>query len=447
MCEKHIPESKLHGILATSMNEVKDEIRTALQRTASQYAEEITDFLRDLVQTPSLSGEEGKIAELISGKAKVSGLPDCLIDCVGNVSIEIGEKTGRKLLLLSHTDVVPPATMSEPFSAKIVDGKPFGINGTAMYGRGTCDTKGSVCAMFMAAKILNDLHVPLNGRLTFAGVVGEESGGSRGTNQLRLNNRWDVVFVGEPSDLRVALGHRGGAFCFLRVSGQSGHCSQPGNSVNALEKAFKIVDAIQHRLIPGLKEHDQLGKTVITFTNLVVRPGFVSIIPNEAVVQFDLRFSPLYAAESILAQIEGLLGKLREEDSSLRAEIGFLGGITGGGREYKEVIPSFYTSPMAAEVQVLQDTIRQVTGKQPGTMIWPFATDGAFFAGPDCTVIGFGPGDPGLAHTDKECVSLDAVIQATQIYVLAAAQILGQKQARDYQPDSRPNALLRGGNR
>jgi putative selenium metabolism hydrolase len=404
---------------------MRNEIEETMARRAAEYREETADFLRDLVRTPSLSGQEAAVAELLTVKARRTGLPDFRLDPVGNVLATIGDGTGRRMLFHSHMDVVPPGGMKDPFDGRITDGRALGVDGPVVHGRGTCDTKGSVCAMFMAARILRELRVPLRGSVTFASVVGEESGGSRGTLQLLQHGRWDTVIVGEPSDLRVALGHRGGAFCFLKVVGRSGHCAQPLSGVNALEKAFAVVNAIQSDLVPALKPHDQLGRTVFTFTNASVKPGFVSIIPDEAAIQFDVRFCPPHTAESLLSRIGELIAALRDKDPSLRAEVGTLGGVGIDGKEYREVIPSFYTSPDASEVRSLRRTIAKVIGRESQPIVWPFATDGAFFARTGCSVIGFGPGDPGLAHQDEEWVSVDAVWQAAQILVLTAMDILG----------------------
>jgi acetylornithine deacetylase/succinyl-diaminopimelate desuccinylase-like protein len=258
--------------------------------------------------------------------------------------------------------------------------------------------------------------------MTFAGVVGEECGGSRGTRTLMEEHKFGTAIIGEPTGLRIALGHRGGAFLYIKVYGKSGHCAQPEKSINAFEKSIDIFNSIQRELIPTLPVDEHLGRSVLTFTNVYVDPGFVSIIPEECILQFDFRYISNFTPEKLLIRIRELIGEMKERDPELSADAGFMVGKSGGRiPEYREEIPPFYTSPDVRETRALYRTIETVTGESPQYIIWPFATDGAFVAEKGSVTLGFGPGDPDLAHSTHEHVRLEHLLEATKIYALTGA--------------------------
>ncbi len=101
-------------------------------------------LLEFLVSTPSVSGNEGKIANDLSGILSAEGFR---IQREGNsIWYTLGKRERPHLLLLSHLDTVPPCAgwNSDPFKAHIEDGKLTGL--------GANDAKGSVAAMIMTAR-------------------------------------------------------------------------------------------------------------------------------------------------------------------------------------------------------------------------------------------------------------------------------------------------------
>jgi len=351
------------------------------------------------------------------------GFKDHRIDSVGNVIGSIG--TGpKKLLFDSHLDHVPPGMMINPYSGKVMDGERFGVRGKVMYGRGACDTKSSVCSMLMACKALIDLDIKLDGNLTFAGVVREESGGSLGTKNLIAGQTFDAAIIGEPSDLNIAIGQRGGAFLYLDVKGLSGHVAQAEHCVNSFEKSIDVVDCVRKKVEPRLRKNKKLGTPCLSFTHAKVQPGFVSIIPDRTIINFDFRYNLKYMPDHLISDIRHCIKKMESTDPKLNAKVDYMTNKYDH-HEYKEDIPPFYTNPNGPEVNIVKSAVRDVLGYSPHSILWPFATDGGFVAKKKIITIGLGPGDISFVHGVNEHVKLESVIAASKIYALLAVKMLG----------------------
>jgi acetylornithine deacetylase len=158
-----------------------------------------------------------------------------------------GRAGGRSLVFNGHIDVVAAepreAWASDPFSAKIRDGK--------LYGRGACDMKGGIAAMVFALETLAALDIELAGELLVTTNTDEESSGAGGTALVARGLRADAGIVTEPTGFDVWIACRGSEYCVVRVPGRAGHAEvrQPdwraGGAVNAIEKASIVLEAIR----------------------------------------------------------------------------------------------------------------------------------------------------------------------------------------------------------
>jgi acetylornithine deacetylase/succinyl-diaminopimelate desuccinylase-like protein len=103
---------------------------------------EIIDFLKQLVKTPSLSGEEGEIAGIVSDKLGELGY-SVDVDGMGNIIARRGKGRGKTILFDGHLDHIQPGAPEGwshgPYDAEVVDG--------TLYGRATVDMKGALAAM------------------------------------------------------------------------------------------------------------------------------------------------------------------------------------------------------------------------------------------------------------------------------------------------------------
>lgn len=209
--------------------------------------QEATRLLHDLVciDTTNPPGNEGKASEFLKGIFDRERI-EC--EVVGPPSREsfvarLPGKAGKpRLLLLSHTDVVPVTDVSKwkhpPFSGA--------IEGGWLYGRGACDDKFDVAVEAMTMVLLKRQGVSLNGAVIFAATADEEAGAQYGCGWL-VNNVPDKVKaesvlnegggfpvkIGGKTLYTIGFGEKGVCWFKLKAKGKAGHGSVPTLGDNA----------------------------------------------------------------------------------------------------------------------------------------------------------------------------------------------------------------------
>jgi len=395
-----------------------------ISRTVEENREYAISFLRRLIQTPSPSGEEGEAAKVATEEMKASGFDEVTVDRLDDVMGTIkGAGTGRSILLNGHLDHVPPGEMDEPYSARLMDGSAFGVEGKVVYGRAASDMKGALAAMVMAGKVIKDLGIKLEGDFKVAAVALEETGGD-GTKATIEESGFtaDLVVRGEATEMKVALGHRGGAGADVVVKGRSCHASAPERGINALYKATEIISRIRSDLIPRLPDHPLYGRTSIAITKISVKPDTGNVVPEECSFHIDCRNNPNYSVSALTKDLEEMIASMREEDPELEAEV--VTRRRPGARSFT----GFYTDP--EEHPIAQEAIGAVSealGQETETKVWTFATDGKFYAWEGTPVIGFGPGEERFAHTRQDNVRIDEYLESIKVYAWLACKICGVK--------------------
>jgi putative selenium metabolism hydrolase len=395
-----------------------------ISRTVEENREYAISFLRRLIQTPSPSGEEGEAAKVAAEEMKASGFDEVTVDRLDDVMGTIkGVDKGRSILLNGHLDHVPPGEMDEPYSARLMDGSAFGVEGEVVYGRAASDMKGALAAMVMAGKVIKDLGIKLEGDFKVAAVALEETGGD-GTKATIEESGFtaDLVVIGEATEMKVALGHRGGAGADVVVKGRSCHASAPERGINALYKATEIISRIRSDLIPKLPDHPLYGRTSIAITKISVKPDTGNVVPEECSFHIDCRNNPNYSVSALTKDLEEMIASMREEDPELEAE------VVTRRRPGTRSFTGFYTDP--EEHPIAQEAIGAVSealGQETETKVWTFATDGKFYSWEGTPVIGFGPGEERFAHTRQDNVRIDEYLESIKVYAWLACKICGVK--------------------
>jgi acetylornithine deacetylase len=218
-------------------------------------AERAVRILGDLIAFSSVSGGGNReIAGYIEEYLRSCGLSPRRIPAARdaascNVFATIGPGVDGGLLLSGHTDVVPAAAEewgAEPFELRQEET----ADGRRLYGRGTADMKGFLaCLLAMVPQWVEageeDRVRPLHLAFTY-----DEEIGCIGVDNLiaefgRSLPSPEAVIVGEPTELRPVLGHKGSTGCRTLVSGRAAHSSRPEEGVNAIYAAAEIVGEIR----------------------------------------------------------------------------------------------------------------------------------------------------------------------------------------------------------
>ncbi len=175
-----------------------------------------------------------------------------------------------KVVLNSHIDTVPPYI-------------PLTENEGHFYGRGTCDAKGSIAAQITAV-----LGLELKpGDVSLLYVVGEEVNHAGIIKANELNIQTDHFIVGEPTESRLAKGHKGMIRLEIVCKGKAAHSGYPDKGISALSSLIDILHELEHASWPV---HAQLGPT--TFNIGTVHGGrAMNIVPEHAEAALSLRCS------------------------------------------------------------------------------------------------------------------------------------------------------------
>lgn len=409
----------------------REDLIRKVSEAVEKRRNEIIDFVRELVKTPSLSGQEKDVAELMRSKMVSEGFKRAVIDELGNVYGVVGEgRGGNTLIYNGHMDTVPPGGMEDPYSAKILDGKEFGVEGPVIYGRGSSDMKGSLGAMLMAGAIINELDINLTGELIVSGTVLEEVPGTIGPHALfdKDGLRADAAVVGECTDLNVAYGHRGAIRTRLSTYGKSCHISVQERGVNALYKMVKVIEEIE-KLNSTLPSHPILGKSTWGVAKINVRPNIVNVVPDLCTVDIDTRNTPNFPVEDILKRQREIIDKLASEDPEFKADVHLIEHELVCWTGHKEVVKAicnpFYTDPNSWIVKTAKNSIREITGEEPKAIVWNFGTESWCFKMRGISTIGFGVGEERFTHSNNEVLSIEDLIKATKIYTWLAINICG----------------------
>ncbi|NCF69461.1 MAG: M20/M25/M40 family metallo-hydrolase [Chloroflexi bacterium] len=370
-----------------------------------QLLADCVDFTQRMIQTPSMPHEEAQVAQLIAAEMRGLGFAGVHIDGIGNV---IGRIRGQDpklaaLVLNSHTDHVDPGDPRlwpvPPFSGSIVDGH--------ILGRGACDIKGPLAVQVYSMAAFLRAGIRPRRDVVFTGVVQEEVGGAGAQYWVEnLDYPVALVVLGEPSENRIALGHRGIVQTWVTFAGRSVHASMPESGDNPNYALATFLGRLAEQQ-GKLSSHPLLGRTSVTPTVVEVDTTSFNVTPAWTRVLLDCRT----ASES--------LDSLHEFYSSLATDLPFaLEDAMGCGPSQSDTtIYGYYTAPESEVAQKAKAAIGKGMGREAEFISYQFATDGRLFVPYDIPVIGYAPGEGKLAHTVRERISIAQMGEAIRGYV------------------------------
>lgn len=371
----------------------------------------ILALARGLVQTPSLTGDEGKVAALVEGAMRGLHYDDVRIDEAGNVIGRLAGGGGRSVLLHAHMDIVDPGDSSHwrhpPYAGDVAEGH--------LWGRGASDTKASLATQVMAAGLLREAGIVPPGDVYVAAVVGEELGGY-GTQYLLKSWRPDVAVIGEPSGNTLRRGHRGRFEFLVTFHGRSAHASAPGRGLNPHYSMARFALAL--RQAPMVRDA-VFGDTTAVPTLAYVDQTNSNVIPAALTVHLDWRNAPAESVNDALALLERVAAESAED--GVRAEVRLrtrvVRAYTGLEQPLASTMPACRLAEDAPEWRAARRAVEEALGRPVDTGLWQFATDGGHLHAAGVPCIGFGPGEEEMAHVVDERASIDQMVEATAAYM------------------------------
>ncbi len=319
---------------------------------------------------------------------------------------------GPCLVFNSHLDVVPPG--DSPWAHPPFE--PY-LSGDRVFGRGSCDAKGSVAAMMAGIRLATKAAAGLRGELVFTAVAAEETGGL-GTQAWVRNrppdSRKSMGIVGEPTYLIPFIAHKGVSRRKLSVKGRSVHSSDPAQGQNAIYPVARLalfIEELNQRL--AKKRDPLLGSPVVSAN--VIRGGVKdNVIPDHCELHMDRRRIPGEDSGQFDRELQEWVRDISARDPSFQYRIEVLGAD-------KEPVA---ISPDEPIVKIVLETIREVTGRSESPQALIAATDMTFLvhqAGIPTVILG-----PGLgSHVIDESIEIRQLEEAALIYARLITRVLG----------------------
>jgi len=289
-------------------------------------------------------------------------------------------KPRQRILLAPHLDTVNPASDTQFTPRKKAD---------RLYGRGACDTKGSIAAMLTAlGEVARSKSRPRHTEIVFAGLIDEEHGQSGSRALANSGFRAALAIVGEPTGLRVVTAHKGSLWLRLETRGRAAHGSAPQFGRNAILAMARVVQCLQTDYAARLRRrrHPLLGCATVSVGTIAggTQPNMV---PDHCAIEIDRRSLPGETEATVRREIGALL--LRK---GLRAR------ITDAKRAPCWPLDTNVCLPL------VQQFLRCAGQSKPVGA--PFFCDAAVLAHSGTPSVVFGPGNLAQAHTADEWISL-----------------------------------------
>ena len=304
------------------------------------------------------------------------------------VAVLEGRAPGASLMFCGHIDTVGVTGMNRPFEPVTRDDR--------LYGRGSQDMKGGVAAMIGAVRVLAESGGLANGRVIVAAVVDEEHA-SLGAEALVASWRADAAVVTEPTDLDVAVAHKGFQWVEVQTRGRAAHGSRPREGRDAILRMGRVLHKLEalDRTLQKRAAHALLG-TASLHASLVGGGRELSSYPDQCTLTLERRTLPGETLGVALQEVEEIVASLKKADAEFEADARAM-----FGRDAYEINPS-------ARLPSSLVGAAESVGCKPAIVGMTFWTDAAILGGAGIPSVLFGPGGAGL-HSAEEYVRLDDV--------------------------------------
>lgn len=373
----------------------------------------VVDLASELIARASLTPDDGGCQDLIAARLGAIGFrcERLRFGAVDNLWAIRGE-AGPTLCLLGHTDVVPTgpseAWSTPPFAPTLRDGW--------LHGRGAADMKGSVAAFVCALEDFVARHPAHRGRLALLLTSDEEGDAIDGVRRVadwlrERGERIDWCLVGEPSSQAalgdvVRIGRRGSLTGTATVRGVQGHVAYPEKARNPIHAALPPLAELAARRWDETPYPD-FPPTSFQIANIEAGTGASNVIPGSARVQFNLRYSPRWTAESLEAEIADCFARH---------------GADVDIQWHRSGAP-FHTAEGALR-RAVREAVIAATGRAPEENTGGGTSDGRFIAPLGAEVVELGPVNATIHQVDERIAVAD-LERLPQIYAAIIEQLTG----------------------
>jgi acetylornithine deacetylase len=382
-----------------------------------------TRLLRDLVALPSvnpmgrpLEGPtvyEHRVTAYLQDFFRGLGVPferQTVAPLRDNIVARLEPPGARGTLVLeAHQDTVPTDGMTDPFAARIENGR--------LHGRGACDVKGGMAAMLAAFARLVREQPHGAARVVMACTVDEEFtflGVQRLAQDDLSAGRGGPVWAvaAEPTQLQIVNAHKGAVRWHLSTTGRSCHSSRPELGINAVYRMAALLPLVERFAdeLRASRSDPRLGPPTLSVGRIEGGTS-VNTVPDSCRVEIDRRLLPGEDALAAPQELAAYLKAHADPRIDFSCSEPWLSSLALGSEGSEALVAR------------LGEAIDSVAGSHQVVAV-PYGTDASKLAAAGIPSVVFGPGDISLAHTADEWVPLEEVEQASEIlYRLARAGV------------------------
>lgn len=393
-------------------------------------------LLQRAVQTPSITGDEGAVAQLFLAELEGLGL-----DRAEQFEFEPGRPAvwgvlrgsggGSSVLFAGHLDTVHVRGWEDrwrgteresPFSAAIVDGE--------LYGRGAADMKAGIVAAVSALRAIREAGVRPRGDVVVAFFGDEESGEPRsgysaGMKAIAAKVRSgeippaDFAVYTEPTTLDVYTAQMGFMIADVTVLGESAYFGTPWLGVDALRGAHKVLSGLfaHSDEIWSRDEHELLGRAFLLVT--AIEGGGYIAVPERCKLSLIRKVLPSETLDRARSELDSVLAKLAVSDG-IRTEIEYT-----APRDHRFGGTPVETSADLPQVARLVDAVHAVTGRRDVIRGAPYWSEISFLESLGIPAVYCGPGDISICHTVNERVPVREVVDGARVLAAFVAEQCG----------------------
>lgn len=314
-----------------------------------------------------------------------------------NLFATIGPPDRGGIALSGHTDVVPvegQAWTVDPFRLVEKEGR--------LYGRGTADMKGFLASVLAAVPMFieRDLRMPVHLAFSY-----DEEVGCLGVRPMldelaRREYKPVLCLIGEPTELKPVLGHKGKLAMRCCVKGAACHSAYAPYGVNAIQYAARLINHLEEigQALAQPEHHDErFDPPYSTVQTGVIRGGrALNIVPAECEFDFEVRALPGFDADTVAHRLQ------RYAESELLPKMRAVKPDTDITLQSLTAYPGLATSPQSEAARL----VALLSGSTEfGTVA--FGTEGGLFEQAGIPTVVCGPGSMDQGHKPDEFVSVE----------------------------------------
>lgn len=320
-----------------------------------------------------------------------------------------GREGGRSLMFDGHIDHMP-ATEEEasrwttpPLSPEVRDGK--------IYGLGVCDMKAGLMAGIMAVHLLQDAGIELPGDVKIASVCDEEGGGNGSLVAAHNGVHADAVVVCEPTDYELIAAHMGWVFFQVEFTGIAVHSGLKIQGVSAIEKAIKVIHAIdemEHRWLLTYKH--PLLPPPSSNVGVIYGGEAGSTVPDYCCFKTCVHYLPrLMSRKQVIREYTDAIYRCCEGDEWLKDHKPKISVYQTGNPFEMDLSHPFVSS--------FKRAYKSALGRETRIVGSPAGCDSrTWFNIAKCPTLQYGPGALAQSHAVDEYVTVEQYLDAIKIY-------------------------------